>query len=649
MATYTESLRYTADITDLKAKLATISSTSSKTAEEVEGHGGRMSRGWEGFKGTVGAIGTAIGGLAIAGGAGLGALGAYGINAAADFQQTRIAFEGLLGDAKTADSFLRDMRDFAAKTPFELAGVLDAARQLMATGTSAENVIPVLTKIGNTAAALGVGEESIQGVVRALGQMSGKGKASAEELNQIGEAIPGFSAVKAIAEGMGITVAEAFKLMEQGALPADVAIGHILTGMEKFPGAAGAMDRQSRTLNGVISTLKDTFRNALIDGIEPHLPALARFGEEVVPMVGAAVIGLIGTIGGIVAAFRAVADVLLPVGAALVGSIGWLIDHEEVLIGVAAALAFQLVPIIYGWATAALTAAAANWALAAAWIAANAPAIALAVAIAALVAGVIWAYQNWGWFREAVDAAAYFLTDVLWPAIVTIIQWLGDHLIPIIAAVVGWLVDRLVPAFAEIWRWLAENIPPVIQGVIRFFGDLIAKIAEVATTAWSVVQDVTRFFGDLLTFFQELPGKLANLAGDVFGFLRDSFRDAVNFIIRGWNGLEFQIPGFDPPGPGPSFGGFTLGLPPINELAAGGVITRPTFALLGETARARPEIVAPAAMIEDIVGRQLARHTSLGGPLVQIGTFAGRDIATLDELERIQARAMFSARAGSAT
>lgn len=250
MATdYVERLRYEADIGDLKAKWAAMETGSKATADEVSSHGGLMSRGWEGFKGTLSTVIGSLAKVATLGAGGLAALGGYGLKAAGDFQQTRIAFEGLLGSAETADTFLKQMRDFAAKTPFELPGVLDAAKQLMATGTSAENVVPVLTKIGNVASALGVGEENIKSVVVALGQMKGKGKASAEEMNQIGEAIPGFSAVKAVAEGMGVSVADAFKAMEKGAVPADDAIKYILAGMEKFPGAAGAMDRQSRTLD----------------------------------------------------------------------------------------------------------------------------------------------------------------------------------------------------------------------------------------------------------------------------------------------------------------------------------------------------------------------------------------------------------------
>jgi tape measure domain-containing protein len=211
------------------------------------------------------------------------AAGLWGINVAADFEQTRIGFEGILGDAAKAEKLLKDLRDFAAKTPFEFTGLADSAKQLLAVGFTTEEILPTMETLGNVAATLGVGEAEIKGVVRALGQMRGKGKASAEELQQISEQIPGFSAITVIAEDMGITTAEAFKLMEKGAIPADDAIESILNGMEEFPGAAGAMDRQSKTLNGVLSTFKDTLSGIAIDFITPYLPAIssavASFGD----------------------------------------------------------------------------------------------------------------------------------------------------------------------------------------------------------------------------------------------------------------------------------------------------------------------------------------------------------------------------------
>lgn len=192
-----------------------------------------------------------------------------------DYQQTKIAFEGILQSGTAAQAMLEDLQNFAKDTPFTFAGISDSARKLLSVGYAAEDVIPMMTTLGNATAGLGLGEDAISGVIRALGQMKGKGKASAEELQQISEQMPGFSAIGAIAESMGISTAEAFDLMGQGAISADVAIEAILDGMERMPGAAGAMQRQSETLAGRLSTLKDTIQILLIDAMDPFIGAIS--------------------------------------------------------------------------------------------------------------------------------------------------------------------------------------------------------------------------------------------------------------------------------------------------------------------------------------------------------------------------------------
>ena len=244
----------------------------------------------------------------IALGVAFGAAGTYGVKVAADFQQTRIAFTGILGSAEEADKRLKELQQFAAGTPFEFAGLAESAQQLLAVGFGADEILPTMTKLGNVAATLGVGEAEIKGVVRALGQMRGKGKASAEELQQISEQIPGFSAIQAIAEDMGISTADAFKEMAEGGISADRAIDAILRGMEKFPGAAGAMERQSKTLNGVLSTFKDTINIALIEGIEPFLPAISGALQGAIPIVERFIDFTIGGVAAVVTGFGDIVD-----------------------------------------------------------------------------------------------------------------------------------------------------------------------------------------------------------------------------------------------------------------------------------------------------------------------------------------------------
>src|SRR4051794_2812212 len=80
-------------------------------------------------KGVFSRIGNVFASMAI--GSKLEEIGKAGIKAAGDFQQTRIAFEGVLGSAQTANVFLGQLRDFAAKTPFEFPQLAKASQQLL--------------------------------------------------------------------------------------------------------------------------------------------------------------------------------------------------------------------------------------------------------------------------------------------------------------------------------------------------------------------------------------------------------------------------------------------------------------------------------------------------------------------------------------
>jgi len=183
----------------------------------------------------------------------------FAVSSVAAFEQVQVSFEGLFHSEPVANAFIEDLQTFAAKTPFEFDTLTSSAQRLLGTFGRGfrEDLIPTLTAIGDVAASLGQTPAAVDRVVLAISQIQGKGKVQLEELNQIREALPGFNAVQAIADGMGLTVQEATAKISKGSISATDAIAGLLEGMRQFPGAAGAMERQSATLNGRISTLKD--------------------------------------------------------------------------------------------------------------------------------------------------------------------------------------------------------------------------------------------------------------------------------------------------------------------------------------------------------------------------------------------------------
>lgn len=181
------------------------------------------------------------------------AAGAAGIKMAADMEQSRIAFTTLLGSAEQAETFLKQLSDFASRTPFEFPGLVNASRQLLAFGFQSQEIIPMMTAVGNAVAGLGGGAAEIDRVTRALGQMQAKGKVSAEEMGQLAEL--GIPVWQMLADKIGVSIPQAMKMAEQGAVSAGTGINAILEGMNSKFG--GMMEQQSTTLLGLWSTAKD--------------------------------------------------------------------------------------------------------------------------------------------------------------------------------------------------------------------------------------------------------------------------------------------------------------------------------------------------------------------------------------------------------
>ncbi|MVN88642.1 tape measure protein [Deinococcus sp. HMF7620] len=257
--------------------------------------------------------------------------GTSAVVAAGQAEQTAASFETLLGSSQKTGAFLKDLADFAANTPFELKGLQASAQQMLAFGFSAEQIIPLLTAVGDAA---GGQSEKIERITRALGQIRAKGKVSAEEIGQLAEA--GIPAWQMLADKIGVSIPEAMKMAERGTLSAAEAIPALLSGMQSKYG--GMMERQSQTLLGMWANFKDNLDqtmvgigNSLIEGFDLKgvmrqvneglaqvksyfqgfdLKAWARDNEQAIMIVGGALTGVL--IGALVAGGAALVALLAP-------------------------------------------------------------------------------------------------------------------------------------------------------------------------------------------------------------------------------------------------------------------------------------------------------------------------------------------------
>ena len=167
-------------------------------------------------------------------------------------EQSKVTWTTLLGSQEQAISQLERIEKFAASTPFSKMGVDQMAKYLHNAGYEGDAVFDTLTKIGDMGSAFGVQEDSLVELTRQFSQVQQAGYAYTEDLNILADR--GIPIYQAIADHVGVTVAEVKKMASEGKLTADIynsAIDSMATT------TAGAMEAQSKTFNCMMSTLKD--------------------------------------------------------------------------------------------------------------------------------------------------------------------------------------------------------------------------------------------------------------------------------------------------------------------------------------------------------------------------------------------------------
>lgn len=184
---------------------------------------------------------------------------------ASKLETTRIAFTQMLGSAELAQRHLNELQAFALKTPFQFAELIDASQRMQALGFNAQQVIPILTDVGNAVAAAGGGSERLDRVVLAISQIQSKGKVATQEMNQLAEA--GIPAWRILEEQLGRSRAELIKMVEQGQISSAV----FLEAFQKFSqqNFGGLMEQQSKTFTGAMSNIKDALLQTSATAFQP--------------------------------------------------------------------------------------------------------------------------------------------------------------------------------------------------------------------------------------------------------------------------------------------------------------------------------------------------------------------------------------------
>ena len=169
-----------------------------------------------------------------------------------EFQKLEVAFEVMLGSAKEADSLMKQLTKTAATTPFDLQGVANGAKQLLAYGTAANEVNDMLVRLGNIASGLSI---PLNDLVMLYGTTMTQGRLFTQDLRQfMGRGIP---LADELAKQFGVAKEQVGELVTAGKVGAEEVRKAIESMTNEGGKFYGLMEKQSQTIAGQLSNLED--------------------------------------------------------------------------------------------------------------------------------------------------------------------------------------------------------------------------------------------------------------------------------------------------------------------------------------------------------------------------------------------------------
>ena len=318
--------------------------------------------------------------------AGVGAITAIGAQA----EQTSVAFTTLVGSEEKAAGILKDINDFAAKTPYGNLDLTENAKTMLNFGVQADKVNRYLRQLGDIAA----GDKNKLGSLSLVfGQVASAGKMSGQDLLQFINA--GFNPLKELEKMTGKTYAELQDMMSKGQIGFDAvaaAINHATSAGGAFEGMS---DKLSQTVSGKFSTLVGNVQQAAVDmfnEIKPIVNDIMDLFLAIIPPIASAIKGIFSVIAGVIG-FIVNWKTELGLLAAVVAVSTISFNAHTIAIGAMAAVQGVVTVATKAWT-------AAQWLLN---VAMNANPIGIVITgIAALVAAVVYCWNKFSGFRAFI-------------------------------------------------------------------------------------------------------------------------------------------------------------------------------------------------------------------------------------------------------
>lgn len=196
----------------------------------------------------------------------------------------------------------------------------------------------------------------------------------------------------------------------------------------------------------------------------------------------------------------------------------------------------------------------------------------IVLAVAALIAVVVLLWQYSAAFRNFWIAAWKMIKE----GAVAAWNWIKQAAVVVFNFLIG-AVKKYISIYVAAWKF----------------------VANAAIAAWNFVKGkAVAFFNWLMAMPPRVKAKLSSM----WEGLKSGFRAAINWVIGKWNSLHFTIPSFSVLGH--KFGGGTIGVPNIPQLAHGGIVkASPGGTVVNIAEGGQDEVVAPLSSLPEVAGR----------------------------------------------
>lgn len=215
--------------------------------------------------------------MAVSAASKLSEVAAKGVNYNATIESMQTSFEVMTGSAEKAAEVVDRLRRMGAETPFEMTDLTSTTQLLMQYGFTADDAIDKMSMLGDIAQG---NAQAMTSIATGYAQMSSAGKVNLQDIKQMINA--GFNPLQEISERTGESMASLYDRISKGKMQ----VSEITESMQAATSEGGkffqSMEKQSQTLNGQLSTLKDNANQLLgaltsdmSDGLRDELLPLA--------------------------------------------------------------------------------------------------------------------------------------------------------------------------------------------------------------------------------------------------------------------------------------------------------------------------------------------------------------------------------------